>query len=153
MPPLVKEIVGAIRQTAMTRWTSARRLRADTRARLARQRTTRQTMARSMRQTLHDGRSAALASLRSALGPALLPPLLWEAWPSQEPRAVGDQLRADVLRVIQGHGEGITAVDVGNQLGIDWRRVVDVGRTLAEGGLVDQVDQEFFPVGKASRRW
>lgn len=153
MPPLVKEIVGAIRDTAMRRWTSTRRLRADTRARLARQRARRQTMARSMRQRLHQRRTAALASLRSTLGPALLPPLLWESWPSQDGPGANDRLRTDVLRVVQDHADGITAVDVGNELGVDWRRVLDVGRTLAEGGLVDQIDHAFFPVRKASRTW
>jgi hypothetical protein len=153
MPPLVKQIVGAIRDTAMRRWTSAQRLRADTRVRLTRQRARRQTMARSMRQTLQQGRSTALASLRSTLGPGLLPPLLWEASPSQDRTAGNDRLRADVLRVVQDHAEGITAVDVGNELGIDWRRVLDVGRTLAEGGLVDQVEHAFFPVRKAGARW
>jgi hypothetical protein len=153
MPPLVKEIVGAIRDTAVRRWTSAKRLRADTRARLARQRASRQTKARSMRQTLHRGRTAALASLRSKLAPALVPPLLWESWPSQDRPAATDKLRADVLRVVHSHAEGIAAVDVGNELGVDWRRVLDVGRTLAEGGLLDQIDYTFFPVRKASPTW
>jgi hypothetical protein len=131
---------------------SAKRLRADTRAALATHRARRRAMSRSARRTLRQRRSATVASLRAALQPAA--PSLWELWPGGGDRAARDErLRGDVLKVIEQHPDGVAAVDVGNRLGVDWRRVLGIGRALAEGGLVDQVDREFFPVGKASRRW
>jgi hypothetical protein len=153
MRPLIDQAVGAIRATAAIRWKTAARLRADTRAALARQRATRRAMARSVRQALQQRRSAAVASLRATLRPVIASPL-WDLWPGSGERHVPDErLQTQVLRIIQAHPEGVAAVDVGNELGLDWRRVLGIGRTLAEGGQVEQAEHEFFPIGKASRRW
>ena len=61
-----------------------------------------------------------------------------------------DWLEAEVLRVIARHPEGVRAVDIGNELGVDWRRVPAAAGRLVEQAIVDQVAHEFYPAKKAS---
>ena len=100
-----------------------RRLRAETREVLRRHRRRRQLMARSARWPF------------------------WQLFPGRI--TAPPDLRGDVLRVVQEHPEGIRAVDVGNELGVDWRLVLGVGRALTERGLIDQVDHDLYPIPKA----
>jgi hypothetical protein len=65
----------------------------------------------------------------------------------------GVQLRLQVRRVVDRHHHGITVQGIGNELGIDWRRLVAVTRQLVDAGALDQVGHELYPVGKASPRW
>jgi hypothetical protein len=59
-------------------------------------------------------------------------------------------LEAEVLRVITMHPEGVRALDIGNELGVDWRRVPAVARRLVEHDKVEQIAHEFYPIEKAS---
>jgi hypothetical protein len=59
-------------------------------------------------------------------------------------------LEAEVLRVIALHPEGVRALDIGNELGVDWRRVPAVARRLVEHDKVEQIAHEFYPIEKAS---
>ena len=61
-----------------------------------------------------------------------------------------DPLHARVLDILGRHPRGIGAREIGNELGIDWRRVIAVMSGLVGRGLVDQVDQDFYRAGKAS---
>jgi DNA-binding IclR family transcriptional regulator len=57
-----------------------------------------------------------------------------------------------VLEILERHPRGIGARDIGNELGIDWRRVIGVMSGLVGRGLVDQIEQDFYRAGKASPR-
>ena len=61
-----------------------------------------------------------------------------------------DWLETEVLRVITRHPEGVRAFDIGNELGVDWRRVPAIAGRLVERAIVEQVAHEFYPVKKAS---
>ena len=58
-----------------------------------------------------------------------------------------------VLRIIESHPEGVRALDIGNELGVDWRLVLVAARSLADAGLAQQVDQNFYAIPKGSRTW
>ena len=135
----------------MMRSTSVRQMRSAFRAALAVRRNTRCQIRRAIRRALHAHRMAVIGSMKAVLKPR-----------APEPRAtvgIGDQLelsdpfQTKVLQIIQDHPEGVRALDVGNELGVDWRRVLGITRTLANAGLVEQIDQDFYAVRKASRRW
>ena len=92
------------------------------------------------------GNCAALrAGVRRRLGTAGASP------PGAKP-ANADPLHAKVLEILERHPRGIGARDIGNELGIDWRRVIGVMSGLVGRGLVDQIDQDFYRAGKASPR-
>jgi len=63
-----------------------------------------------------------------------------------------DTLTAEILDVVARHRDGIRARDVGNALGVDWRRVVAVVSLLVDEGLVEQIQQRLYSVAKASGR-
>lgn len=121
MRPLIRNVVATIRASAAARWMTVRQLRLETRARLSERRASR-----------YRARRAASAARSKAHQTT-------DAW-----------LEGEVLRMIGRHPEGIRAFDIGNELGVDWRRVPAMTRRLIERGVVEQVDQEFYLVGKAS---
>ena len=63
-----------------------------------------------------------------------------------------EALRARVLDVLEAYPDGVDARAIGNELGVDWRRVTAVISGLVARGEADQIDQDFYPSGKASRR-
>jgi len=63
-----------------------------------------------------------------------------------------DALADRVLDVVDAHPEGVDARDIGNELGIDWRSVTAVTSRLVASGAADQIDRNFYPNGKASRK-
>jgi hypothetical protein len=81
---------------------------------------------------------------------------LWELWPATRDDEGYKADRSDellqVVRVVQNHPEGICARDIGNELGTDWRRVLGLARSLVESGMVEQVDESYYPIAKAPRR-
>jgi hypothetical protein len=146
---VIENVADAIRTSAAARWHRVRRMRAETRLALASRRVMRRALARSIRQRLHEQRAAVVAAWRAAHTS------VWQLWPetpcARDTERTDDELQAHILRVIRRHPEGITALDVGNALGIDWRRVVVIAPTLVDAGQVDQVGQVFYPVSKVSR--
>jgi hypothetical protein len=62
----------------------------------------------------------------------------------------GGWLEEAVLRVIANCPDGVRAVDIGNAVGVDWRRVPAVAHRLVERGMVDVIEDRFYPVAKAS---
>ena len=50
-----------------------------------------------------------------------------------------------VLRVIQDHPEGIRLVEIGNELGVDWRGLIGVVRALVDEGRVEKIDNVYYP--------
>jgi DNA-binding transcriptional ArsR family regulator len=120
---------------------TVRRLRIETRAALALRRRTRRAVGRAFRIALHAHRGevieAVAARRRAFLIPAGdLPP---------------DLLQLRVREIVERHPEGITIRDVGNELGVDWRHAVESLRVLTEAGIVEQVNEEYYAVRKASR--
>jgi len=119
--------------------TSVRQMRSAFRAALRRRREVRQAFAQTMRQALRQHRAAILASMKASAAAAA-------------PMVAAD-LDARVLTVIARHPDGVRALDVGNELGVDWRRVLEATRNLVAAGAVEQVDQNFYPVRKAGPQW
>jgi len=119
--------------------TTVRQMRSAFRAALRRRREVRQAFAQTLRQALRDHRAAILASMQPAAGATAAP-------------AAAD-LDARVLTVIARHPDGVRALDVGNELGVDWRRVLEATRSLVAAGAVEQVDQSFYAVRKAGPQW
>jgi hypothetical protein len=54
--------------------------------------------------------------------------------------------RERVLRIIQAHEDGIRLVDMGNQLGVDWRSLIGVTKALLEEGSIEKIDALYYPV-------
>ena len=149
MKHVVKSVIDAIRTSAATRRLTVLRLRSDIRSTRARQRralahhhVARRAWSRAVRTALRRHRAAALASLRADIASATAPP-------SDAP---AEPLQTRVLRVIESHPEGVRPLDVGNELGVDWRGVLEAARDLVDAGAVERVDRELYPA-KASRKW
>jgi hypothetical protein len=167
MRPFFENVVDAIRASAAERGASVRQARWETRAVLAQQRARRQAAVQSMRWALRKNRAAVIESVKAAASPTRPgtdghqgPPPRRSVWdflsePAHE-RPVDEarqQLERQVLEYIVSHPDGVRALDIGNRLGVDWRRVLAVAHTLVEGGVVDQVNDEFYPAGKVSGSW
>jgi len=50
-----------------------------------------------------------------------------------------------VLSVIQNHPEGIRLVEIGNELGIDWRGLTGIVRSLVDDGKVERIESTYYP--------
>jgi DNA-binding transcriptional ArsR family regulator len=184
MPPLISNIVNAIRTSGESRAATVGQMRADTRTALMRHRSMRAAAAVAIRQALRRHRAAVIGSLRSVLAgnqpavagevenedrapaphvsrretqhagtlPDAEPTSVWQLWAEPPGRQDATTELLQALRIIQDHPEGICVRDIGNELGIDWRRVPGLTRSLLEAGLIEQVEQEFYPTGKATGR-
>src|SRR5262252_8183813 len=115
-------------------------MRPSTRAALADARQRRRLRVRLIRDGLHRQRVAVLRRLRALLGSSGTRPADGDL----------DVLTARVLAVIEAHPHGIGAREIGNELGIDWRSVTAVTGSLVARGAADQIEQDFYPIGKAS---
>ena len=144
--PAATTVVDTLRTSTAERWTSARQLRTETRSALAHRRKSRRVAARAIRGALLRQRAALIASLRGRRGALDL----WSPG-DRAPEPTGEGLRAQVFRSIDAHADGIGALDLGNELGVDWRRVLAIARELVESGMVEQVEQEFYPARKEDR--
>ena len=51
-----------------------------------------------------------------------------------------------VLGIIQAHEDGVRLVDIGNALGVDWRGLIAVTKSLLEEGTVEKIDSLYYPV-------
>lgn len=116
-------IVRTLRVSAAARWRTVRQLRSQTRTVLSER--------RLRRFVEHPGAEPASDGAECAAG-------------------ADDWLEAEVLRVIARHPEGVRALDIGNELGVDWRRVPAVAGRLVDDAMVEQIAHEFYPVQKAS---
>ena len=63
-----------------------------------------------------------------------------------------EALDTRVLDILAAHHDGIGVREIGNELGIDWRRLAPVMSGLVAHGLVDQIEQDFYLTVKASRK-
>ena len=116
-------LVDTLRVSAAARWTTVQQLRWQTRAVLCESRLRRRS--------------------RRVVTP---PPIAVLEADTEE------RLDAEVLCVIARHPDGVRAIDIGNELGIDWRCVRAAAGRLVYRAMVDQVADDFYPVQKASCR-
>jgi hypothetical protein len=58
------------------------------------------------------------------------------------------RLSEQILQAIQGHPEGVSIVEIGNELGVDFRRLLGYTDKLLASGKIDQVQELFYPVGR-----
>jgi hypothetical protein len=121
MRPIIHNVIATIRASAAARWSTVQQLRLETRVRLS------------------ERRASRYHARRLSAGRRVSPREASETW-----------LEAEVRRVIGRHPEGICARDIGNELGVDWRRVPTVTCRLLERAVIEQVEQDFYPVRKAS---
>ena len=50
-----------------------------------------------------------------------------------------------ILEVIAGHPGGIKLVDIGNELGVDWRSLIGIIKPLVDGGKIDKMENLYYP--------
>ena len=95
------------------------------------------------------GAHQAWAGVKKALMPeaALVEELLAEEAVTAE-EEVGAEEPAQKERVffaIQRHPEGLSIVDIGNELGVDWRSLTGVVRFLVEERKIERIDSMYYP--------
>ena len=117
----ISDLVDILRVSAASRWTAVRQLRWQTRA------------------VLSECRAR-----RRWGGAAAAPPAGTLRRPTDE------WLDAEVCGVIARHPDGIGALEIGNELGVDWRLVPAAAARLIERGVVEQIGPELYPAKKAS---
>jgi hypothetical protein len=61
----------------------------------------------------------------------------------QEKRAAE---REHILRVLRTHPEGIRLVDIGNELGVDWRGLITFTKSLVDEGRIEKIDHLYYSV-------
>jgi hypothetical protein len=152
MRPLLEDSIRAIHTSAKARWQTTWRMRAAARLALHRWRADRRRSARAVRHALHQYRAAVVASLGD-LGVAPAEPTgLWDIGSGGRRVDSSEALQGDVLRVIRQRPEGIHPVEIGNQLGVDWRSTIGPAQALVDEGSVEQIGSELYPAGEVSRK-
>lgn len=53
-----------------------------------------------------------------------------------------------ILGVADRHREGIRLVDIGNELGVDWRTLIGTSKSLVDEGKIDKIDNMYYPKGE-----
>jgi len=51
-----------------------------------------------------------------------------------------------VLQIIRAHRDGIRLVDVGNEMGVNWRGLIGVTKSLLEEGNIEKIDSLYYSV-------
>ena len=50
-----------------------------------------------------------------------------------------------ILEVIARHSEGIRLIDIGNELGVDWRILIGPSKSLVDAGQVEKIENMYYP--------
>jgi len=50
-----------------------------------------------------------------------------------------------ILELITKHPDGIKLVDIGNELGVDWRGLINIVKSLVDDGKIDKIDNLYSP--------
>lgn len=53
----------------------------------------------------------------------------------------------EILNIVAGHPEGIRLIDIGNELGIDWRTLIGASRSLVDEDKIEKIDNLYYPKG------
>ena len=67
----------------------------------------------------------------------------WEFNPEGD--AASPITKHDMIRVIEQHPEGVSLMEIGNELGADWRGLVNWSHRLVIDGKVEKFDELFYP--------
>jgi len=68
-----------------------------------------------------------------------------ESLPPPIAEEVESSLEARVLETITKHSEGIKLVDIGNELGVDWRGLIGGIKSLVDEDKVEKTDNLYYP--------
>jgi len=52
--------------------------------------------------------------------------------------------------VLRAHSEGIRLVDIGNELGVDWRSLITFTKRLLDEGRIEKIDHHYYAVGETA---
>ncbi|MFA5294442.1 MAG: hypothetical protein WC382_02875 [Methanoregulaceae archaeon] len=67
--------------------------------------------------------------------------------PKKEPeKEPGDELQAEVLKVIRHSPKGISLAEAGKKLDIEWRKLIGPAKHLMEEGTIRKKESRYFPV-------
>lgn len=70
-----------------------------------------------------------------------------EAAPAEEEVEAEEAAQKErIFAVVQRHPEGMRIVDIGNELGVDWRSLTRIVRSLVEEREIERIDNMYFPV-------
>jgi hypothetical protein len=121
-----------------------RQARQGARKQLAEIRETANGLRQAVRSTLNEIASDVSAAKRLwSVGPELTTTVLerpFEAPPAEE--RLTEQER--ILQVLKAHPDGIRLVDIGNQLGVDWRGLIAPTKSLLDEGKVEKIDYLYY---------
>ncbi len=77
-------------------------------------------------------------------------PASTEAGQLEAPKAAAEDppltQKQQVLAIIQAHPDGVRLVDIGNEIGVDWRSLISVVRDLLDEQLVGKMDSHYYPM-------
>ena len=69
---------------------------------------------------------------------------------AEESQQTEEAVRAErILAVIQRHSEGVSIVDIGNELGVDWRSLIATLQSLEEERKIERINTMYYPREKA----
>ena len=54
--------------------------------------------------------------------------------------------KQQVLAIIQAHPDGVRLVDIGNEIGVDWRSLISVVKNLLDEQLIGKIDSRYYPM-------
>lgn len=102
-------------------------------------------------QTSVSGDFAAPAATRvkekpAGTGSAATAPAGPTAAPIEPERPAKPSESERVMGIIRAHEDGIRLVNIGNALGVDWRGLIAVTKSLLEEGAVEKIDSLYYPV-------
>lgn len=61
-----------------------------------------------------------------------------------EPRRLASEVER-VMQVIAAHPDGVRLVEIGNELGVDWRGLIGAVKFLLDEGKVEKIDNVYYP--------
>lgn len=53
-----------------------------------------------------------------------------------------------ILAIIRKNPDGIRLVNIGNELGVDWRSLLPFANSLVSKGIVERVEGTYYPKGR-----
>lgn len=60
-------------------------------------------------------------------------------------------LQEMVLKIVRKNPEGISLVDIGNQIGMNWRSLIEESKSLEERKEIERLVNLYYPVKKGKR--
>lgn len=149
---------------AASRSALVRRMRNDVRGALAQYRAARKNMAVDTRSSLRRNRAEIAASVGSIRYERRLTvdratrsttngrpsPIRTPLLPDKIDIGPGcvaghGSVEQKLLQTIRTHPEGLTMPEIGNEMGVDWRSLVNVAHRLVEDGTIERIEELIYP--------